>query len=1233
MKNNISKFSIAVVSVLLAVNGAMAGMLQQPIQATAGVVAPNVMFTLDDSGSMGWECLPDALCYDDKSTFIGTMPDLNPWKNGVAAYDTTCNSMSTTKKNACKLYNRKMRSAGVNPLYYNPAIKYLPWRKSDGNWLDQYPGTAARDFPEVSAPGYILDPGYTKSSTAVQNLAAVLPSMTKNWCYGSGVNSLSFSCSSSADSTVYLAQYFNLIGTDKEAVSSYAQVMIQGSASTYPKSSASARTDCAAASSCTYAEELQNFSNWYSYHRTRMRVGIAGTSESFFSIPLNYRVGYGRINNSKLASIDGSANISTVVNGVRPFTPAAGGNKTAFYTWLASQVPHILPEGKTPLRRAMGEVGKYYSYTGNKGPWGEQPGIEDTTPQLSCRRSFHMLMTDGTWNDTVNGSDDGAALEPAAKLNVDAIAGDLIKNINSQPNYTYSPAYPYQDTTKNTLADVAMYYWNHDLNPKLDNGVTPTSNDPAFWQHMVNYTIGFGVKGVLDPATDLPALATGAKKWPAAVPDSLANIDDLWHAAVNSRGMYLSAKNTDEYSNALKDIIDDIAAVNGSESGLAVSAKTLSTTSTTKKYEAEFSSARWSGDVKAIKLTSAGLDDGDPPWTAAANFPAYGSRNMFAYDKLATGTKGVAFTLAGLSSTMQTTMLGSPVTITGVDLVNYLRGDRTKETGILRVRASMLGDIVNSTPILVKDQTDGQYGFLPKTSAFSAAQSTYRRFLVAKKQRNAQLFVGANDGFLHAFSDTNGAETFAFMPDSLLGKVKDLASLDYTHEYFVDGPLSEADIYDTSASKWRNLVLGGTGAGAKSLFAINVPVVSYPASATAVPAALTASQSAPGASDILWTVSNTDVTAPNNFSELGYVLQPPEHGVMMDGTWVTIVGNGYDSTSKKAQLFIINALTGALIKSLDTVVGSSGTPNGLGGVRVVRNDKKQIVAAYAGDLQGNLWKFDFSSADKTKWAVAFAGNPLFKTEAIEPITAAPTYTLHPNGGVMVLFGTGKIFETGDDRATDQRALYGVWDMVKLGAASTLVADTDTLNIGRITHPETIVAQALSADHLTGTTGLFYGLTVTPVDYEIKLATETRPAYMTKRGWRLPLTVGAGQRLVDNPEMAGGMVLMQTITPLISTASCTASSLTRYGFLLDPFMSGTNQTTFDTNADGLFTAADNVTAAGVLLIGSGPATMLRLQSKNKYLIAQARTGLTKPPLTQPPFSSSKRYWRQIISQPN
>lgn len=1186
MKNKKLNFSkLAATSMLLLVNVAMAGMLQQPIQAMTGAVPPNVMFTLDDSGSMAWGCVPDSLCVDGSKDALTT-----PWKylsddwKSVTYKVRECQTESNGVCTKYYTFNERTRST-VNPLYYNPAIRYLPWLKADGTRYPEYPATAARVEPEKS------------NSTDVKNLV-LLQKIGINWCK-SVTN-----CGSWSEQDVYPAQYFKLTpGASITNPDSYTKVEIK-SGQTYPKSAA--RTDCVTTpsvltpSQCSYEEEAQNFSNWYSYHRSRIRVAIAGTAESFYAIPGVYRVGYGRINKSSSTDIDGLS-ISTIEKGVRPFVAGSSGNKDSFYTWLFKQKP----DSGTPLRRAMDDVGKYYSYTANKGPWGEEPGVNNTVPQLSCRRSFHMLMTDGMWNGS----------SASIGGDVDNKSGLAISGPNSQ-SYKYTPAAPYGDATENTLADVAMYYWNKDLNPNLENGITASASNPAFWQHMVNYTISFGALGTLNPATDLPLLTSGAKTWPVAGDNKAENIDDLWHAAVNSRGKYLSASNTDEYSNALKGIIDDIAAVNDSQAGVAVSAKTLSATTLTRKYEAEFSSARWSGDVKAINLTATGADNGTAVWNAAANFPAHGSRNIFTYNKNAVGTKGINFTWTSLPDAMKTTVFGS--TSGGENLINYLRGDRAGEVGAYRLRASVLGDIINSTPILIKDQADGQYGFLPT----STAQSTYRRFLVAKKQRNAQLFVGANDGMLHAFSEVDGAETFAFVPESILGKVKKLSTLNYTHEYFVDGPLSEADIYDGSLSKWRNVVLGGTGAGAKSLFAVNVPVVSYPSNATAVPAALSVANSAPGAADILWNISSADT----DFSELGYVLQPLEHGVMRDGTWVVIVGNGYESTAKKAQLFIINALTGALVKKLDTGVGSAGTPNGLGGVRVVRNDKKQIVAAYAGDLQGNLWKFDLSSDTPTNWVVAFGNNPLYKTAVIEPITAAPTYTLHPSGGVMVLFGTGKLYEIGDEATTTQRALYGVWDMVKLGATSTDAAT-------RITVPETIVAQALSSTALTGTTGTFYGLTVTPVDYEVKSVTETRPAYMTKRGWRLPLTVGSGQRLIDNPEMAGGLAFMQTVTPSSTQAACTSSSVTRYGFLLDPFMKGAEQATFDTNADGVFTSTDQVTVSGVLLVGSGPATMVREFGKNKFRMTQARTGLNQNSLAQGGANLAKRYWRQVVAQPN
>lgn len=1167
MKNKFLNKFLTMVSALLIANGAMAAMSQVPIQAMAGVVPPNVMFTLDDSGSMGFECLPDDLCIGSKR--VGTMPDsFGDWKSGVATYD---------KSGSPQIFGRKLRSAAVNPLYYNPAVRYLTWLKADGTRYPVYVGTAARDFPE------------TTGSTDVLNLV-LSQSIKTSWCTGPS------SCTTETQS-VYFAQYFNLTGTNIDNVNSYTQVKIQ-SGSTYPKSAS--RTDCAdigLTNICTYAEELQNFSNWYSYHRSRIRVAIAGTAEAFYSIPGTYRVGYGRINKAATSSIDGLT-ISTIEKGVRPFVDVSGGNKSGFYTWLFQQVPRT---GGTPLRRAMNDVGQYYSYTDNRGPWGAEPGTNNTAAQLACRRSFHMLMTDGMWNSE-------AASTSAARANVDNVTGTTITGPNSQ-SYTYSPTRPYMDSNANTLADVAMYYWSRDLHPTLDNGVTASVNNPAFWQNMVNYTISFGALGTLDPATDLPFLTGGSKSWPVPGDDKNENIDDLWHASVNSHGKYLSASNTTEYSNALKSIIDDIAAVNGSEAGVAVSGRSLSTATTTRKYEVEYSSARWSGDVKAINLTATGADNG-VTWTAVANLPAHSARNIFTYNKLATGTKGIAFTWAGLSDPMKFTLFGA--TSGGEVLVNYLRGDRANESGIYRSRASALGDIVNSTPILVKDQVDGQYGFLPSAAP---GQNTYRRFLAAKKLRQGQLFAGANDGMLHAFSDVNGAETFAFVPDSVLGKVKKLAAQDYQHEYFVDGPLAEADVYDASASKWRNIVLGGTGAGAKSLFAINVPVVNYPSNATTAPTALSVAQSAPGASDILWSISSAD----SGMSELGYLLHTPEHGVMRDGTWVVIVGNGYDSTSKKAQLFVINALTGALVKRLDTGVGSASSPNGLGGVRVVRNMNKQIVAAYAGDLLGNLWKFDFSSADPLNWDVAFGGtsgtprNPLYTTAIAEPITAAPTYTLHPGGGVMVLFGSGKLYETGDEGITAQRALYGVWDTVALGKESTTAAN-------RVTAESTIVAQVLTSTPLANTAGTFYGLAVTPVDFQ------------SKRGWRIPLTIGAGQRLVDAPEMAGGLVFMQTVTPSVALAGCTASNVARYGFLLDPFMKGIEQPTFDTNADDAFSSADQKTASAVLLTGSGHATVVREFGKNKFRLAQSRTGTSQNPLSQGVVNTIKRYWRQVITQP-
>ncbi|MCY1164615.1 MAG: PilC/PilY family type IV pilus protein [Pseudomonadota bacterium] len=1147
---------------------------QTPLIVGGVSVPPNLVFTFDDSGSMFFECLPEALCIG--TSYVGTMPGgFGTFKNGVA---------TTTSNN---LFNRQMRSAATNVTYYNPAITYSPWLKSDGTSYPTYPANAAPIDPRV--------PGTTLNLISTQTF-------TTNFCTGPS----SGNCSNSAQS-FYPAQYFNLTSGSGTVVGNFTQVVITGTAATtFPKGTD--RTDCGVATItvCTLAQEQQNFANWFTYYRNKLVAAIGGTATAFYNLPVSYRLGYGRINQPS-NSIDGT-NSGTLVRGLRSFT---GADRDAFYTWLFTLQPD---PGGTPLRRAMGDVGEYYSRSDSKGPWGAVPGTADATAQLTCRRSFHLLMTDGSWT---NGAA-YAASNSAANGNVDNTSLTTPVTGPNGQSYAYTAAAPYRDSYSGTLADVAMYYWSKDLRPDLANEVKPTAGDPAFWQHMVNYTIGFGVNGNLVNPDDLAALTAGTKSWgdPTGSNDN-NKVDDLWHAAVNSRGLSLSAADQQAYANALRAVISNIDERNGSDAGVAVSGRFLSSTS--RKYVPEYRTNAWTGELSAVSLDSNG-NDATVVWRASEHLPAAAARNIFTFKD--TTTKGISFTWASLTAQSMTATLGVSAAA-GPGLVNYLRGDATGEGTTYRVRAKKLGDIINSSPSLVKDTVDMQYDFLPSTTGTtgtSVAKYSYREFLRNKSFRVAQVFVGANDGMLHAFSDVNGTETFAFMPRAVLGKVNALSQTPYDHQYYVDGPTIESDVFDSSLGTtggWRNLVIASGGAGAKNIFAINVPVPSSPTGS----GTLTTTLMPPGASDILWENTNT-----GTFAELGYLMQTAEVGLMRNGQWAVIVGNGYESASGRAQLFVIDALTGALIKRIDTGIPVAGGGNGLSGVRVIRDLQQRIVAAYAGDLMGNLWKFDFSSTSSANWAVAFGSTasvpkPLFsavnRNGQTEPFTAAPTYAVHPAGGTLVLAGTGKLFETADTNNTQERTLYGLWDQVKVGddssASTYAIAGTATLVLQQIS-----VTVTVSAGSPTQSV-TYYTSTNNTVDYA------------TKRGWRLPMTVQAGERMIYDPQVALGRVFFETIVPGAAVQTCQATSGIGFNFVLDPFSgaAGTGPT-FDTNGDGFIDNNDLTSAVGYQTGADG---------SDGILIKRGGTsqGVTVSPNTSRLFQGNKnsirRTWRQIFSPPS
>ena len=396
------------------------------------------------------------------------------------------------------------------------------------------------------------------------------------------------------------------------------------------------------------------------------------------------------------------------------------------------------------------------------------------------------------------------------------------------------------------------------------------------------------------------------------------------------------------------------------------------------------------------------------------------------------------------------------------------------------------------------------------------------------------LFVGANDGMLHAFRGSDGVESFAFIPRSLLPTLGVLAAPSYGHRYYVDGPLTESDAFWGGA--WRNLLVGSTGAGSRAVFALDVT-----------------STTSMNAGNVLWELDSTQQP------ELGHVLAPVEVGLMKNGKWAGVFGNGYASAAGRAQLFVVDLQTGAVIRRIDTGVAGD---NGLGGVRLIRDGNQVIVGAYAGDLKGNVWKFDLSSTSAANWKVGIGGAALYTTKdsngLAQPITAAPALVAHPRGGNMVLVGTGKLFEEGDQASTAIQALYGLWDKQSLVESAGAWQWTSE---GAITSATTVKSHSIQTATVAGANGETYYTTATPAKLD----------WNTDRGWSLPLTIMASQRNSLAPRLLLGMALFETIAPLNGTTAgdaCNGSEAQGFNLLLDP-ISGAMSTkpVTDVNGDG------------------------------------------------------------------
>jgi hypothetical protein len=414
-------------------------------------------------------------------------------------------------------------------------------------------------------------------------------------------------------------------------------------------------------------------------------------------------------------------------------------------------------------------------------------------------------------------------------------------------------------------------------------------------------------------------------------------------------------------------------------------------------YRGDYIRATWDGDLVAYNVATTG--DISVKWQA---------RNQLTGVAWDTGRKiftsngsgsGVPFVWSGTPalSTAQKAALGDATS--GPKVLAYLRGDKSDERSSTypsrsyRQRFMPVGAVVHSRPYYYNHGVDSSGNEIER------------------------VYVGANDGMLHAFDADTGNELFAYVPSMLFGKLKDLSTPGQTtFKYYVDGMLAVAPVPISGGS--MTLLAGGLGSGAKGIFALDV---TSPTPATESAAA---------------TMAKYEITdATSGFANLGHVFGAPQIVKLNTGATALLVPNGVNSTSGVSSLFVINAATG---EKLAEISASTGTDNGLGGIAAIDKDGNGTVdVVYAGDLKGTLWKFNLSSSSLPTAATAVF-TPA--TGTARPITAAPSVINHPRGGFQINFGTGQVFEAADVSSTSSEYIYGIWDSAN-ATGTTLVQPT------------------------------------------------------------------------------------------------------------------------------------------------------------------------------------------------
>jgi type IV pilus assembly protein PilY1 len=1076
-------------------------------------VAPNLILTLDDSGSMTYAYVPD----------------------GISGGSST----------------RRYKSGDFNGMYYNPATTYTAPTDASGTSLSTSFNSAYINGFDTSRGTRDLSSNYRPTSS-----------------YSPNSSSQSFASHPSADfgcTTCGVAAYYYVYDTS-----------LASCAPSPTDDDCYRKVDVSSTSGPGGTDERQNFANWYSFYRTRNLATVSAAARAFASVASTTRVSWQALNtcNSFTSGSCSGWSGSSVDNRIEAY---GSGQKSDLYTWLF----RLPASGGTPLRTAMQRAGQYLQTTGVNSPYAYEPRVTQS-PEYACRQSFHIMMTDGIWN-----SDSFSSYG-----NADSTATTL------PDGAAYAAQGPFQDSSSNTVSDIAFYYWANDLQSGIANQLptyTPDTsgsstaqywnprNDPATWQHMVNFNVGLGLSDALNTTAgdgvydsyplwggdtysgDYSNLVSGSVSWPSASTNATpGNVYDLWHASLNSRGQFFSAESPDSLVSAMQNILSQISNRTGSAGSVASNSTSLNTGSYV--FQSSFNSADWTGSVKSYSVGTDGTLAASASWDAGTQINGQSSTSSDSRVIITQGASdGIPFQWASLTAAQQTALNTNASGVSdarGSDRLGWLRG-RTQHEGsgasALRQRpVSKLGDIVNSGPWHVGK---------PAAGYADSEHPGYAAFAGSYASRKSVVYVGANDGMLHGFDASTsggspGSEVLGYVPSGVYANLSWLSDQSYTgstHKFFVDGSpfAGDADLDSSAASNWRTVLAGTFNSGAKGLFLLDVTDPSSFNEGNAASLVLAEFNDSHD-TDMGHLFNHPPVNLANG--------QPRQIAKMENGEWALIMGNGYNSTNGHAALYILFLAGGAdgtwSTSDYKKITLDSSGSNGLGTPYPHDADGDGLIdTIYAGDLKGNLWKVDTSASSAASWGIPanLSSQPLFLardgSSNPQPIVEPPAVTPHPSGtGQLVLFGSGKYLESGDNSDTSAQTFYGVWDK------------------GDGTRPtrSQLVQQTLTES----------GSSRTPSSNNVD--------WSTKYGWYMDLP-SSGERVTGVPYLISGIIFFNTLIP--STAACSTGG-SGWLMALDYDSGGVaSAAIFDTNGDGKVDGLDTATG-GVKNDGSvGGSTII------------------------------------------